>query len=186
MNRREAVQRTALLVGSALTPGLTSAILGGCAPEIELNWTPHFLSGAEAKVAGQIADRIIPPTETPGALDVGVDQFIDKMLMEVYSEEDAKAFKTGIGLLNSRSKDEIGKDFTKLSLEQKDTILQKFESEGERVFQISKELTLIGYFTSEEGMKSSFEYRPIPGGYKDCEDYNQGDKVWIGNHVFNV
>jgi len=186
MERREAIQRTALLMGTALTPGLATAILGGCAPKVELNWTSQFLSGEEAFVAGQIADRIIPRTETPGALDVGVDQYIDKMLLDVYSKEDGNSFREGIKKLNSSSKDHFGRKFTNLSPEEMDSMLKKFESEDERVFRISKELTLIGYFTSEEGMKSNFEYRPIPGGYEDCVDHKSGDKVWIGNHVFNV
>lgn len=186
MDRREAIQRTTLIMGTALTPGIATAILGGCTPKVELNWTPKFLSVEEADLAGQIADRIIPPTETPGALDVGVDQYIDRMLFEVYSEEDGSSYKQGLARINSRCKDEFGKNFVKLSHEEKDSILENFESENDRIFQLSKELTLIGYFTSEQGMKSNFEYRPIPGKYDDCVDYKPGDKVWIGNHVFNV
>jgi len=185
MERREAIERTVLLMGTALTPGIATAILGGCTPKVELNWTPKFLSLEKADLAGQIADRIIPPTETPGALDVGVDQFVDRMLLEVYSEEDGSSYKEGLIRINSRCRDEFGKDFVELSHEQMDSILEKFESENDRVFQISKELTLIGYFTSEEGMKSNFEYRPIPGSYNECVDYKSGDKVWIGNHVSN-
>lgn len=185
MERREAIQRTAMIMGTALTPGIATAILGGCTPKVELDWAPKFLSLEEANMAGQIADRIIPRTETPGALDVGVDQFIDRMLLEVYSEQDSSAYRRGLERINSRCKDEYGEEFVKLSPEEMDSILKKFESENERVFQICKELTLIGYFTSEEGMKSNFVYRPIPGKYDDCVDYSPGDKVWIGNHVSN-
>ena len=185
MDRREAIQRTTLLIGTALTPGLATAILGGCTPKIELGWSPRFLSEEEAAITGQIADRIIPKTETPGALDVGVDQYIDGMLLDVYSEEDGNSFKEGIGKINKYSKEEFGNNFLKLEPEEVDSMLKKFESEKERVFQICKELTLIGYFTSEQGIKSNFEYRPIPGSYEPCLDYNSGDKVWIGNHVSN-
>ena len=94
--------------------------------------------------------------------------------------------KKGILNLDTRCEDEYGRTFRRLDPGQMDTMLKKFEAEGERVFMICKELTLIGYFTSEEGMKSNFEYRPIPGKYDDCVDYSPGDKVWIGNHVFNV
>lgn len=186
MERREAIQRTVLIMGTALTPGIATAILGGCTPKVELNWSPKFLSLEEADLTGQIADRIIPRTETPGALDVGVDQFIDRMLMEVYSEEDGSDYRQGLVRINARSKDQFGKEFVRLDPEEMDTILGKFEFENDKVFQISKELTLIGYFTSEEGMKSNFEYRPIPGKYDNCVDFNPGDKVWIGNHVSNV
>jgi len=186
MNRRDALQRTALIMGTALTPALGSAILNGCVPDIELNWSPRFLTNKQALIAGQMADRIIPATDTPGALDVHVDQFIDYMLEEVYSTEDGGAYRTGIEKINRISKKELGKDFFELTNDKKDMLLLAFDSEDERVFQITKELTLIGYFTSEEGMKSNFEYRPIPGEYKDCVPNNPGDKVWIGNHVFNI
>jgi gluconate 2-dehydrogenase gamma chain len=186
MNRREALERTALIMGTALTPGLGTVILNGCRPEVELNWNPSFLSVQEAKITGQIADRIIPQTETPGALDVGVDQFIDKMLNEVYSTDDGISFKSGIENINNISKEEFGKEFVKISPDQKDALLKKSESSGDRFFKIAKELTLIGYFTSEEGMRLNFEYRPVPGEYKECVPYSPGDKTWIGNQVFNV
>ena len=185
MNRREAIKQTTVLMGSVLTPGLVGAVLDGCTVRKKLNWAPVFLTKDESVVAGQIAERIIPRTETPGALEVGVDQFIDTMLARVYSAEDGKTYKQGLEKIDRISKDLHQRKFINLNAEEKDEVLKKLEHSKEKVFSISKELTLIGYFTSEMGMKSNFEYRPIPGSYDPCISYAPGDKVWIGNQVFN-
>ena len=44
-------------------------------------------------------------------------------------------------------------------------------------FRIVKKLTLIGYFTSQEGMTKALNYVKIPGDYKACVPYKKGDKA---------
>jgi Gluconate 2-dehydrogenase subunit 3 len=45
-------------------------------------------------------------------------------------------------------------------------------------FRMMKELTLLGYFTSEIGQKQALRYEPVPGRYEGCVDYKKGDKAW--------
>jgi len=46
-------------------------------------------------------------------------------------------------------------------------------------FNILKEITLLGYFTSETGASKVLNYDPVPGGFKGCEDLTDlGDKTW--------
>ncbi|HEV7781859.1 MAG TPA: gluconate 2-dehydrogenase subunit 3 family protein [Chitinophagaceae bacterium] len=47
-------------------------------------------------------------------------------------------------------------------------------------FTLMKQLTLWGYFTSEDGMRKALQYVPVPGRYDGCTDYKKGDKVIVG------
>ena len=41
-----------------------------------------------------------------------------------------------------------------------------------------KDLTLLGYFTSEAGATQALEYVPVPGRYEGCVDLKPGQKSW--------
>lgn len=45
-------------------------------------------------------------------------------------------------------------------------------------FTMMKQLTLLGFFTSEVGFKEARRYKPVPGEYRGCEPYKKGDKAW--------
>lgn len=45
-------------------------------------------------------------------------------------------------------------------------------------FTMMKQLTLLGYFTSEIGCKQALRYNPVPGKYEGCVPYKKGDKAW--------
>lgn len=45
-------------------------------------------------------------------------------------------------------------------------------------FAIARDLTMLGYFTSEVGATQAYEYLAIPGRYDGCVDLKPGQKVW--------
>jgi hypothetical protein len=47
-----------------------------------------------------------------------------------------------------------------------------------RFFAIARDLTLLGYFTSEIGATKAYEYVEIPGRYDGCVDLKPGQRVW--------
>lgn len=56
---------------------------------------------------------------------------------------------------------------------------QEKEKEGPRrhYFRMMKELTLLGYFTSEIGATQALRYNQVPGRYEACVPYKKGDKL---------
>ena len=48
-------------------------------------------------------------------------------------------------------------------------------------FRMMKELTLLGYFTSEIGCTQALRYVESPGRYDPCVDYKPGDRAWAGH-----
>ena len=87
MDRREALKRTAWIMGGAVSAPAIMGILKGCAAKPTIDWTPVFLSSDQGVLVSQVAEIIIPKTDTPGAKDVGVPGFIDQILKECYSKE---------------------------------------------------------------------------------------------------
>lgn len=46
-------------------------------------------------------------------------------------------------------------------------------------FSMLKQLTLLGFFTSKEGMTQAVRYLPVPGRYEGCVPYKKGDKLIV-------
>lgn len=188
MNRREAIQRTATLLGFAVSMPAMTAILNGCKASPELNFTPVFLTPDQAQTIRAVADVIIPKTETPGAIDVGVPGFIDQMLKEVYSKEDQDRFIAGLTTFEEGAL-KAGDAFVDMDLEAQLVYLksvhdpaveaQKKGELKERPFILMvKELTLLGFFTSEPGATQVLQYNPVPGAYQGCVPLAEVGKTW--------
>jgi len=187
MDRRTALKRTAMIMGGALSSSAIAGVLQGCSAEKQLDWQPVFLSQEQAATTAEVTERIIPATDTPGAKDVGVPEFIDKMLNDIYTEEEQQQFLDGINQLNQESESAFGDPFVGLSPEQQDEVLQKmavasgdYQGEGKPFFKMAKELTMLGFFTSEIGATQVLQYAQVPGYYEGCipvEEAGNG-KTW--------
>jgi hypothetical protein len=75
MDRRSLLQRALLLAGAALTPGFTAEALAQAAAE-----APQLLDAPRFALLTAVADTIVPRTDTPGAVDVGVPKTVDGLL----------------------------------------------------------------------------------------------------------
>ena len=101
MKRRELLRYTAYLTGVAISGPVASALLSGCKRDEavatgEAVYEPTFFSADEYEYISRLADTIIPRTDTPGALDVGAPEMVDKMVGQVYDEEARDKFRSGL------------------------------------------------------------------------------------------
>ena len=179
MDRREALKRTAWIMGGAVSAPAIMGILKGCAAKPTIDWTPVFLSSDQGVLVSQVAEIIIPKTDTPGAKDVGVPGFIDQILKECYSKEDQDKFLAELKAFDDDAKKEYGDPFIELDVEQQAAFVKKVHDAAvntedvgtppQRPFILTlKELTMLGYFTSEPGATQVLQYSPVPGAYKGC------------------
>ena len=191
MDRREALRRTAMLMGGALSAPAILGIMKGCTAKPTVDWKPEFFNNEQGVLISQLSDIIIPKTDTPGAREVGVPGFIDKMLKDVYSPEEQKTFMDGLAAFEKRAQDEMGDPFIELDPEDQTTFVKKVHQEAIEASRttpapprpfilMAKELTMLGFFTSEPGASQVLQYTPVPGAYKGCIPLNEAGngKTW--------
>jgi gluconate 2-dehydrogenase gamma chain len=180
MDRREAIKRTAWIMGGIVSAPAVMGVLNGCTAKPTLDWKPIFLSDSQAGVISQVAEIIIPKTTTPGAKDTGVPGFIDLMLKDVYAKEDQDRFLDGLKSFDDEAKKTYDDAFMDLDeQQQKEFVMKKHEEainaeksdkapEKRPFILMMKELTMLGFFTSEVGATQVLQYDPVPGAYKGC------------------
>jgi gluconate 2-dehydrogenase gamma chain len=189
MNRREAIQRAAMVLGYAVAAPTMMGVLNGCKATPELAFKPAFLSEDQARLVAEVAEIIIPKTDTPGAKDVGVPSFIDLILKDCYKKEDQDRYLAGLTEFDNAAKTAYGDLFLDLDPEQQVEHVKKThdaavtaEKSGEvkdRPFILmTKELTVTGFFTSEVGATQVLQYAPVPGAYKGCVPLAEVGKTW--------
>jgi hypothetical protein len=174
MNRRESIQRITLLLGGVLSTQLTAGLMGQV-----INPGASVPVGAEQqKLLAEVADIIIPATDTPGAKAAGVEQFIVRVMRDCYQMEDQEKFYAGLAKLDADSKTAHGKGFAELDLAAKNEMVKKATTNNREFFKTMKQLTVTGYFTSEIGATKALEYLPIPGRFEGTVPMKPGQKAW--------
>jgi len=186
MNRREAIERVALLMGGAVIGA--EFFVSGCKSTNQK--VDDLFDQDHVAYMDEIADTILPTTSTPGAKAAKVGSFMAVMVKDCYTPEDQKTFMEGLNKINDASKSKYGKKFleadpkqrtellTALDKEQKDYSKTQKPDQPNHYFRMMKELTLLGYFTSEIGCTKALRYVPVPGRYDGCIPYKKGDKAW--------
>jgi hypothetical protein len=208
MNRRDALLRVATLVGATMSlPALADTLERSAALRASTGKPVLFSADQDAMVA-ELADTIIPTTKTPGAKAAKVNEIIDVVLKDCYREPDQKAFLEGLAHTNKLSQDAYGKAFVGLDNTQRIEVVKKLEAEAKQqradrakalqsgnnqqdvqvpqekrqqtipFFTMLKDLTLMGYFTSEIGCTQALEYVAVPGRYEGCITLKPGQKAW--------
>jgi hypothetical protein len=227
IDRREALRRTALLLGGAISAPTLAAMLAGCETPAagETGWTPRALTDAQGAQVATIAEHIIPATDTPGARAAGVHRFIDTMLAEYYSPDERAAFLAGLAAVDARARAAKDKSFLDLSAPEQRDVLALLDAEAYRrapargtnaaasavhgqdaedtrtegatadqrkrdpvrphpepdrrpFFHTMKELTLLGYYTSQIGATQELKYARVPGRFDGCVPFATIGRAW--------
>jgi hypothetical protein len=179
MDRREALR----VLGAATAAPLVSRDLYALGREARAQWRarPGFrvLDAQQQVLVQTLAEMIIPATDTPGAKEAGVDQFIDVMLADWYDPDDRRHFLDDLAAVDVRCKAATGKAFTDADPAQQTALLTALDDELARLrathqrtnqnfLRNLKWLTLTGYYTSQVGFEQELHARIIPGSYDPC------------------
>ncbi|MCA6078910.1 gluconate 2-dehydrogenase subunit 3 family protein [Fulvivirga sedimenti] len=195
MKRREALQKTLLMTGTAASASTLFSLLQSCQQQPRINWKPLFLNEDQAVFISTIVDTWLPKTDTPGALDVKVDMFLDMVFSRLYDENGKSQVIQFIDQTNEESRQKFGKSFADLASKDRAEILSRKESEagtfnpgvwGTAVgkqqpvgfYRSLKSTAMWGYFSSEEIGKNVLNYDPIPGGYNGCIPLSDVGNSW--------
>ena len=126
MNRRQALRNIGFGAGIIVIGPTTLSLLQSCKNDPEYDWQPVFLTAGHGLVLKNILDVILPTTDTPGANDVNVAQFIDAYMKEVPSPKDQKQFKRAAEAFSQAFKNELEKEAENGGPEDFENIVAKF------------------------------------------------------------
>ncbi|ADB42521.1 gluconate 2-dehydrogenase subunit 3 family protein [Spirosoma linguale] len=171
--RREALQRLALLVGSTLSLPVQAALRG----EV-ISVTADRFSAEQQTLIADLADVIIPTTDTPGAKAAGVGEFIEYVMGHCSAASQQEAFRQGLQQTDVLSRSTFGKSFSELTRPQQTDIVTQLTKLQKPFFQSLRELTIVGYFTSETGATQALDYVSIPGRFQGDIPMKAGQKAW--------
>jgi hypothetical protein len=187
MDRRELLKLVALATGGVVIGG--EFFLAGCKNEDTV--AGMGFSQDDIAFLDEVAETIIPKTTTAGAKEAEVGKFMTVMVNDCYEEADQKIFHEGIKKLDEACNKMHGHRFmkaeaahrkellTSLDMEVKEYIKNKKKEDPNHYFQMMKQLTLLGFFTSKQAMEQLFNYQPVPAKYDGAVPYRKGDKLFV-------
>lgn len=133
------------------------------------------LSPAEAALVREIAEAIIPRTDTPGATDARVTEFVDLLLTDWHSREERDRFLTGLAAIEGDARAQGGAGFLDLPLERRRSLLLELDAAPDRpdgsaaqALARLKQLTVFGFFTSQAAADAGLTGPVIPGRFDGC------------------
>ena len=189
MDRREAITKVSWLLGGTII-GANLFLEIGCTPTPEKIKVNALFNQDQVTLLNEMGETILPATSTPGAKEAKVGEFMAVMVQDCYNKRDQGIFLEGLKRLNEQCRKENGKAFMDCSSEQRTAFFTKVDQKQKlytknktkeqpsHYFRMIKELTLLGFFTSEVGATKALRYLPIPGMYKGDLPYKKGDKAW--------
>ena len=168
-------------------------------------------TAADIALLDEIAETILPETSMPGARAAKTGAFIALMVTDTYTGRQQDSFRSGLKQIDDESMRRHGVNFMSATPAQRLELAEALDREQKQVmesrqappasraplppekdpasndepahyFRMMKELTLLGFFTSEIGMTKALRYIETPGRYDPCAPYRPGDKTW-GAHA---
>jgi hypothetical protein len=209
LTRREVIQRvSAALGGAALAGGerVFGFSFDAAALESATAQGAGSFTTAEIALLDEVAETILPETATPGAKAARTGAFMALMVTAAYTERDRDVFRAGMQTLDAACRQAHGAGFLQASPAQRLSLLESLDREQQTVmeeranaprsrapaaeaapdqpahyFRMMKELTLLGFFTSEIGCTKAMRYIETPGRFDPCVPHAPGDRSWAGH-----
>jgi hypothetical protein len=149
-----------------------------------------LFSARDIALLDEIADTILPATDTPGAKAAGVGPFIAVMVTDTYYPDNQAIFLDGLDAMDNASRARFNANVLDITRTQRLALVEQFDREQyaymttkapeapAHYFRMLKELTLLGYFTSEIGYTQAMRYMETPGHFEPCTELSPGDTSW--------
>ena len=199
MNRREMLLAAASAMGGAMLGSATLRVLAGEVPVASAS--KKLFDAGTSQLISVLAEMIIPETDTPGAIAAGTPLFIEMMVADWYTDHERGIFLDGLKQIDVFCQASFGTRFVEANEKQRIVVLDDAENkaaayvspfpggavaaamskivdENTPFFTKLKELTVIGYYSSEVGAKQELVYNPMPMRYDGDYDYAKVGRQW--------
>jgi hypothetical protein len=198
ISRREAIRRvSALLGGVALVGGarLLAALEKAALP---MEGRHGVFTAEDIAFLDEIAETILPATKTPGAKAAKTGAFMALMVTDCYLPAEQAVFREGMRKVDDAMRKADNVSFMQATAQQRLAVLTALDHEQKRImdarepadrankvpahyFRMMKELSLLGYFTSEVGCTQAMHYIETPGRFDACIPYTAGEPAWAAH-----
>lgn len=182
IDRRDALAGMAAMFGTALFAPIARAAAAQVPPISDGPPSAPVFTAAQRTLMTALSERVMPTTDTPGAIAAGVPDFIEKMLADWALPEERKPILAGLDAIEARSRADYKVAADKATPAQQDALLTLAMEDklpgGADFFDKFRQLVVTGYFTSEIGITQEREYLPVPGHYDGAFPYSKVNKVY--------
>ena len=172
MNRRKAIKNIAIVSGGLIT--LPHWMVSCGISDTTIHQTSF--SVAEQKMLASITDTIIPAGNSIGALSVGVDKFLQKLIDDCYEKDVQDNVKAQLKALEDSAKAINKRSFADCTQAQRQELLLKLSTSAKKeekdFFELLKSETIRGFNTSQKVMEEYLGYKVAPGHYYGTVDVN--------------
>jgi len=167
-SRRVAIQQLLFICAGA-------AVLPSCyrkEEKVSIPLTNIRVSGDQEKMLAELAETIIPKTDTPGAKDLSAHLFVLKMVDDCFPKEKQDKFILGMKEFETFAEKESGNAFAAGNAEQKQAVVSGIDGRKSRednlsfFYQTVKQLTIQAYSSSQFYLTNIRHYKMIPGKYQ--------------------
>jgi len=175
MDRRKVLKNIAIVSGGLIT--LPQWMVSCGVSDTTVHQTSFSL--AEQKILASITDTIIPAGNSIGALSVGVDKFLQKLIDDCYEKDVQDNIKAQLKALEASAQSIHKKLFADCKQSQREELLLKLSASGVKeekdFFNLMKSETIRGFNTSQKVMTEYLNYKVAPGHYYGCVDVKTTD-----------
>ncbi len=198
MERRDLLKMIAAATGLAFVGG------EAWAAGVKTTSASKALFGAgDIMLLDEIAETILPRTETPGAKDAACGAQMAVMVQDCYDAKQQALFVAGLAALQASCKQQYQRDFLQLTAAERTALLTQLDKDASarnaaiasndstnvsnrkgdasiepHYFTLLKQLSIFVFFTSKTGATEVLRYVAVPGRYDGALPYKKGDKAW--------
>ncbi len=182
IDRRDALAGIVAMFGATLFAPIARAATGDVTPIDTGPPSVAVFTPRQRALMTALSERVMPTTDTPGAIAAGVPEFIEKMLADWALPDERKPIVAGLDAIEARSQADYKVAAAAATPEQQDALLTLAMEDrlpgGNEFFEKFRQLVITGYFTSEVGITKERKYLPVPGRYDGAYLYSNVNRVF--------
>ncbi|KTT72047.1 transcriptional initiation protein Tat [Sphingomonas endophytica] len=182
IDRRDALAGMVAAFGASVFAPLARAAAYRPNPVINTGAPAPVFTAAQRALVAALSERVIPTTDTPGAIAAGVPDYIEHMLGDWAIDDERATILGGLAAIDARSIAQYRTPAAKATPAQQDALLTLAMNDAlpgaASFFPAFKQLVLTGYYTSEVGITQERHYLPVPGDYDGAYPYAKVKRIF--------
>ena len=182
IDRRDALAGIVAMFGASLFAPIARAATGDVTPISSGAPSAAVFTPPQRALMTALSERVMPTTDTPGAIAAGVPEFIEKLLADWALPADRVPILAGLDAIEARSRADYSVAGAEATPEQQDALLTLAMEDklpgGREFFDKFRQLVITGYFTSDVGITQERKYLPVPGRYDGAYPYSEVNRVF--------